>query len=135
MIDCAVVGDSIAFGVGTELKGCVVDAKIGITSAEVVGRVHSADVLVVSAGSNDARSPLLESNLRTIRARATARVIWISPMDPRAAAIVARVARLHGDRVIHFKPREDNTHPASYRSLAMNVDAVMHDALVRRGGA
>src|ERR1700744_3839766 len=93
MIDCAVVGDSIALGVGTELHRCAVNAHIGIPSAEVIGRVQHANVLVVSAGSNDPHNPQLEQNLRAIRAKATGKVIWISPMDPVAAAVVRRVAK------------------------------------------
>jgi hypothetical protein len=133
MFECAVVGDSIALGVGTELQRCVVDAKIGLPSAEIVGRVLHAHVLVVSAGSNDANNPLLEANLRIIRARATGRVIWISPIDPVAAAAVMRVARLHGDKVVHFAPRPDNIHPKSYGVLAGRVDAVMREPSFPRG--
>lgn len=127
MIDCAVVGDSIALGVGTEMHRCVVNATVGLPSAEIIGRVQHANIVVISAGSNDARSPELENNLRAIRARAAnAKVIWISPMDPRAAAAVSRVARLHGDRVIHFTPRPDNIHPRSYPTLADRVTKAMH---------
>ncbi|HXC57382.1 MAG TPA: hypothetical protein VNU97_18930 [Rhizomicrobium sp.] len=125
MIDCAVVGDSIALGVGQQLRRCEVNATIGIPSVEVIGRVQHANVLVVSAGSNDPRNPLLESNLRSIRARAAGKVIWISPIDPVAAATVARVARLHGDRVVRFAPRHDHIHPRSYGLLAGRVHAAM----------
>jgi len=127
MIDCAIVGDSIALGVGTELHRCVVNATVGLPSADIVGRVQQASVIVVSAGSNDARSPDLENNLRAIRARAAnAKVIWIAPMDPRAAAAVQRVARLHGDQVVHFTPRPDHIHPRSYPTLADRVSKAMH---------
>lgn len=125
MMDCAIVGDSIALGVATEIHRCVVDATVGITSAEVIGRVKNARVLVISAGSNDARSPDLENNLRAIRSKAHGTVIWISPMDKRAAMIVQRVARAHGDKVVHFTPREDNIHPKSYDALADRVDDVI----------
>ncbi len=126
MINCAIVGDSIALGVGTELHRCTVNATVGIASAEVIGRVRHANVLVVSAGSNDPHNPMLESNLRTIRARAAGKVIWISPMDPVAAAAVRRVAKVHGDRVVHFSPRPDRIHPASYPTLADRVTQAMH---------
>jgi hypothetical protein len=126
MIDCAVVGDSIALGVGTEMHRCVVNAHVGLPSADIIGRVEHANIVVISAGSNDARSPDLENNLRAIRARAAnAKVIWISPMDPRAAAAVQRVARLHGDRVVHFTPRPDHIHPKSYPTLADRVTKAM----------
>ncbi|MBL6854020.1 MAG: hypothetical protein ISS15_11850 [Alphaproteobacteria bacterium] len=123
------VGDSIALGVGTEMHRCVVNATVGLPSADIIGRVQHANVVVISAGSNDAHSPALEDNLRAIRERAVnarvMHVIWISPMDPRAAAAVQRVARLHGDRVVHFKPRPDNIHPKSYPTLADRVTKAM----------
>ncbi|HUO87984.1 MAG TPA: hypothetical protein VMU08_02320 [Rhizomicrobium sp.] len=127
MIDCAVVGDSIALGVGTELHRCVVNATVGIPSTEVIGRVQEANVLVVSAGSNDPRNPKLEANLRAIRARAAQRVIWIAPMDPIAAEAVRRVARIHGDAVVGFTPRPDHIHPRSYPALAGRVATVMRN--------
>jgi hypothetical protein len=109
---------------------CAVNATVGLPSAEIIGRVQHANTVVISAGSNDAHSPLLESNLRAIRERAVnarvMHVIWIAPMDARAAAAVLRVARLHGDRVVHFKPRPDNIHPASYTTLADRVTKAMH---------
>lgn len=130
MMDCAVVGDSIALGVGTEMHRCAINAVVGLPSADIIGRVQHANTVVISAGSNDAHSPELESNLRAIRERAVnarvMRVIWIAPMDPRAAAAVMRVAHIHGDRVVHFKPRPDNIHPASYPTLADRVTKAMH---------
>jgi hypothetical protein len=127
MIDCAIVGDSIALGIGTEMQGCTVNAALGIPSAEIIGRVEDAAVLVVSAGSNDSRNPQLEENLRVIRERAhdAKSVIWIAPADPRAAQAVLNVARSHGDKVVHFKPRADHIHPASYGDLAFSVFAAM----------
>src|ERR1700742_2209052 len=111
MMDCAVVGDSIALGVGTEMHRCAVNATVGLPSAEIIGRVQHANTMVISAGSNDAHSPALEANLRAIRERAVnarvMHVIWIAPRAPKAAAAVLRFARQHGDRVVHFKPRPD----------------------------
>ena len=47
---CAIVGDSVAVGVGGVMAECLVDAKNGISSADIIARVHPADVLFVSAG-------------------------------------------------------------------------------------
>ncbi|MBV9419079.1 MAG: hypothetical protein JO348_04840 [Alphaproteobacteria bacterium] len=125
MIDCAVIGDSIALGVGLQLHGCAVNAQVGAPSSEIIGRVEDAHVLVVSAGSNDAHNPELEHNIRTIRSKAHGHVVWIAPADPKAAAVVQRVAYQHGDRVVHFKPREDNIHPRDYGQLAGKVQFAM----------
>ena len=121
MIPCALAGDSIAVGIAPFFKHCVVDAKIGISSAAIIGRVHDADVLVVSAGSNDPRNPHLEANLKIIRAKASGKVIWISPIDRTAAEAVVRVAAIHGDRVVRFSSGRDHVHPRSEGSLAAAV--------------
>ena len=76
---CAVVGDSIALMIAPFLDRCVVDAKVGEHVAQIVGRVHDADVVIVSAGSNDADYNDLAANLEKVRARCSHRVLWILP--------------------------------------------------------
>lgn len=129
---CAIVGDSIAVGTAqaeslpAKLRPpCTMDAKIGIPSAQVIGRVHSADLLVVSAGSNDPDNPRLEQNLRAIRAKATGKVLWIVPVNPRAAAIVKTVAFKNGDSFVSFTPGRDHLHPHSYAPLIAAVNKAL----------
>jgi hypothetical protein len=126
---CAIVGDSIAVGTAQAESlparyrpPCTMDAKIGIPSAQVVGRVHAADLLVVSAGSNDPSNPKLEQNLLAIRAKATGKVLWIVPVPARAAAIVKKVAAIHHDGIISFKPGRDGLHPRSYAPIIAEVE-------------
>jgi hypothetical protein len=122
---CAVVGDSIAAGAGQYMRTCKVNAKIGISSSAVIGRVDpSADVNIVSAGSNDPANPNLRANLERIRSRAS-RVIWILPIETRARAEVQAVATAHGDPVVSFAPAGDHVHPRSEIGLARSIAAVM----------
>src|SRR5258708_21300245 len=80
---CAIVGDSIAAAAGPYVPACKVNAKIGIPSGAVIERVDSsADVNVVSAGSNDPDNPQLRGNLERIRARGK-RMLSILPIDTR----------------------------------------------------
>jgi hypothetical protein len=118
---CAVVGDSIAVGVGGRMDECLTDAKGGIPSADVIARIHPADVLFVSAGSNDPRNPQLEDNLKAIRAKASAAVVWIVPMAPTAAAAVERIAAAHNDALVKFEASTDGVHPKSYDELALSL--------------
>ena len=120
MLDCLIAGDSIAVGIGQHLRQCVTNAKVGISSAAVIQRVGNANLLIVSAGSNDPRNPRLEANLKAIRARAD-RVIWIVPQNRRAAQVVFSVARFFGDSVVTFTPSRDGIHPKSYGVLAESV--------------
>ena len=118
---CTLIGDSIAFEVARIVKECAVDAKSGLSSAQVIDRVHPDDVLFVSAGSNDWNNPRLEENLEAIRGRASARVVWISPAPPVGAAAVDHIASFHGDGVIHFEVSPDMVHPESYEALAEQI--------------
>jgi hypothetical protein len=122
---CAVVGDSIALGAGQHIGACRINAKNGIPSQAVIARVNSsADVNVVSAGSNDPANPQLRANLERIRSRAR-RVIWILPIDSRARAKVEAVATAHGDPVVPFAPGGDHVHPRSDVALARSIAAIM----------
>jgi hypothetical protein len=122
---CAIVGDSIAAGAGKYVPGCTVNAKIGIPSTAVIARVDpSAEINVVSAGSNDPDNPKLLANLVQIRERAK-RVVWILPIDARARAAVRAVAEAHHDPVVAFDPGGDRVHPRSEEALAKSIDAVV----------
>ena len=122
---CAVVGDSIAAGAGQYMPACKVNAKIGISSSAVIDRVDpSADVNVVSAGSNDPDNPQLRANLERIRARGK-RMIWILPIDDGARAAVQAVAAEHGDPVVSFAPAGDHVHPRSEVALARSIAAII----------
>jgi hypothetical protein len=120
---CAIVGDSIAVGVGQYMRSCRVNAKIGISSSAVIDRVdRSADVNVVSAGSNDPDNPNLRANLERIRSHAK-RTVWILPVPAQARAAVEAVAAAHGDAVVSFTPSADRLHPRSEAALARSIAA------------
>jgi hypothetical protein len=123
---CAVVGDSIAADLRGFFRECRIDAKIGIGTAAIASRVpQGADLIVVSAGSNDYLTPGLLPRLRTLRSRAgSARVIWIRPAPPSAAAAVDTVAQAHGDAVVPFtvsRTDREHIHPQSSQRLAADV--------------
>ncbi len=123
---CAVVGDSIAAGLRGFFRECRIDAKIGIGTAAIVSRVpRGADLIVVSAGSNDYLTPGLLARLQKVRSRAgAARVIWIRPAPAKAAAAVDSVAHAHGDAVVPFavsRTDREHLHPQSSQRLAADI--------------
>jgi hypothetical protein len=123
---CAVVGDSIAAGLRGYFRECRTDAKIGIGTTAVAARVTGrADVIIVSAGSNDYQTPGLLGRLRALRSRArSARVIWIRPVPRSAAAAVETIAHAHGDAVVAFavsRTDPEHLHPQSSRALAADI--------------
>ena len=125
---CAVIGDSIAVDLGLALPDCAMHARIGIGSAAIVGLVERADLIVISAGSNDPDNPALARNLEAIRARCPGRVLWVLPIHPRARAIVAEVAAAHGDATAGFAPARDNVHPRTVSPLVQAVHRLKGDS-------
>lgn len=122
---CLVAGDSIALGLSGFIPGCEVNAKTGLPSGDIVDRVKAADVVVLSAGSNDPHNPRLVENLKAMRAKARGRVIWIVPVNHTAAAAVNRIAMANHDKAIPFVPGADRVHPLSYQTLAASVRTYM----------
>jgi hypothetical protein len=123
---CAVIGDSIAEGLRPFFRDCRFAVQIGIGTAAISSLVPgNADVIVVSAGSNDYLTPGLLARLQALRSRAgSARVIWIRPVPPAAAAAVDTVAQAHGDAVVAFvvSPTDPlRAHPLSSSTLAAEI--------------
>jgi hypothetical protein len=123
---CAVIGDSIAQGLRPSFRECGFAVQIGIGTAAITSRVPgNADVIVVSAGSNDYLTPGLLARLQALRSRAgSARVIWIRPIPQVAAAAVDTVAQANGDAVVPFvmSPADRlRVHPQSSGTLAAEI--------------
>jgi lysophospholipase L1-like esterase len=129
MVECAVLGDSIAVGVARLRNTCQVQAVVGITSDVYVSRfrngVHAGQVLI-SLGSNDSSDPKSEAAMRLLRSRINAdQVTWLlSANNQRTADIARKIAREHMDRVIDSRPfiGQDGVHPTAsgyFRLAAM----------------
>ena len=125
---CLIIGDSIGQDLSYSMRECRSTAIKNKSSAATVYTVAPADVLIVSAGSNDWESPLLLANLKAIRAKASGRVIWVEPSRiccRVAADAVDTVAALHGDPVVPFASGRDGAHPVDNNKLAAAVRAQM----------
>ena len=113
MIECLIVGDSIAVGVSQVRGECASIAKSGINShawnAKNLNRLVPARNLIISLGANDL-GVNTEENIRKLRTAAKAdRVFWILPnqrLKPRQVAAVRLVATEFGD-VIVPRPEAD----------------------------
>lgn len=121
---CLIAGDSIAAGI--HYPSCTVNAKIGIPSAAIVSRVSDADLVVISAGSNDPDNPHLIANLRAMRAKIKhGRALWIVPMHPKAAAAVRLVANESSDGMVTFAPARDGVHPHTYGGILRAINGAL----------
>lgn len=127
MLECLILGDSIAVGTHNVRPECVAYAKDGINSWQWnkmwLKQDLSAEVVVISLGSNDHKYVHTETELVKIRKRVKGkRVYWILPHDnnPKSGVsieeiqrIVDRIARLNGDVVLPITHvQKDNIHPS-----------------------
>ena len=137
MIDCLILGDSIAVGTHQFKQECTMIAKGGINSRQyyqqyVLPRQNDfgSEVVIVSLGSNDGGVGVKTYNeLYKLRERIKAqRVYWILPNPerfPRQADDVNLIAISFGDFVIKTQRyQEDKVHPstAGYKEIAKSAE-------------
>lgn len=128
MLECLIVGDSIAVGTHKFKPECVAYAKGGINSWQWVNQNIGktplvAKTVIISLGSNDHKGVKTEKELQTIRELTKAdRVYWILPaIKPDIQEIVQKVAAQNGDVVLPItRLQPDGIHPswAGYKDLA-----------------
>lgn len=128
MIDCLIIGDSIAVGTSYFRKECEVVAKSGINSTDWrkkhLASLQPANTTIISLGSND-WDKLTSKNLHEIRSKITGKVYWILPSltrKPQERQVVIEIANEFHDTVID-RPKEmspDGIHPTmnGYKELA-----------------
>lgn len=131
MIECLIIGDSIAVGVSQVRPECRSIAKSGINSRDWVAKnltkLRPAKNLIISLGANDFKGINTEGHLRSLRTNAVAdQVFWILPsskLKPRQVEAVWHIA-LEFDDVVIPRPENDisadGVHPTyqGYRRLA-----------------
>ena len=128
MLECLIMGDSIAVGTEMFKKECVAYAKGGINSKQWLDKnvgksPYIAKTIIISLGSNDHQYVKTEEELRTIRKLTKAdRVYWIMPaVKSNIQEIVKKIANEYGDTVLPItRLQPDGIHPswAGYKELA-----------------
>jgi lysophospholipase L1-like esterase len=115
MIDCMIIGDSIAVGTSTARPECVSYAKGGWNSWQwnkdylSKAAAHSAKTVIISLGANDHKGVKTEQELRKMREAVKGeRVFWIDPGQDRKPVphdAIVRIAKEYGDTLL---PRPKN---------------------------
>jgi lysophospholipase L1-like esterase len=126
MLECLVLGDSIATGIAQHRPECVQYAKVGVNSYHWVNqnitKPLAARTVVISLGSNDHVGVKTHRELRTLRELTKAdRVYWILPANkPGLQSTITQIAQEYGDFILPFTPSRDGVHPTpqGYRELA-----------------
>ena len=127
MIDCLILGDSIAEGTQQFRPKCIAYAKSGINSSQWnkqnANKNLSAKTVIISLGSNDHAGVRTLWELQQLRTRVDAdKVFWILPaIKPDIQQMVQMIAKDHGDIVLPIENlHADKVHPSwsGYRKLA-----------------
>lgn len=136
MLECLIVGDSIAVGVSQIRTECTAIVKSGINSRnwvrnnldKVAGK--SIGSLIISLGANDYKGIDTEAYIRLLRTTANAeRIFWLLPsskLKPTQVEAIKRVAGEFGDVVIPRPETDisaDGVHPTykGYKKLASHT--------------
>jgi len=127
MLDCLILGDSIAVGTHQFRQECVLVGKGGINTWQFnknyAKKIEPANTVVISLGSNDHDGVNSFKELLAMRERIEGkRVFWIMPaIKPHIQAMVEIIARNFGDTILPItRLQPDNVHPswAGYKDIA-----------------
>jgi hypothetical protein len=134
MLECLIVGDSIAVGTKMFMPECQLQGKGGINSWQF-NRMYKgsfyADTVIISLGSNDHKGVKTYDELFEMRQRVGAKnVFWVLPAGNNPAGgvsiekiqkIVIDLAQYYGDTVLPItRLQPDGIHPswAGYKDIA-----------------
>ncbi len=127
MLDCLILGDSIAVGTHQFRKECSSVSKGGINSwqfnKDYAQRIEPANTVIISLGSNDHNGVNTFKELMTMRQRVEGkRVFWIMPaIKPHIQDMVKIIANSYGDTILPItRLQPDGVHPswAGYKEIA-----------------
>jgi lysophospholipase L1-like esterase len=134
MLDCLIVGDSIAVGTKQFMPHCQLQGKGGINTWQfnkMYPGSFYADTVIISLGSNDHKGVKTYDELFEMRQRVGAKnVFWVLPAGNLPAGgvpiekiqgIVKEIASSYGDTVLPItRLQPDRIHPswAGYKDIA-----------------
>ena len=135
MLECLIIGDSIAVGLSNHMDHCVTQAKGGINTKAWYRHYHEKisirevayDTVIISLGSND--TTYIEDDLQKVRdAIIGKKVYWLIPSQTKKHSqwiMVLNVAIKNSDRMIDITPYlgPDNIHPTGkgYKDIAKKI--------------
>jgi len=128
MIECLIIGDSIAVGIHQVRPECVAYAKGGWNTwqwnKEFIKNDLSANTVIISLGTNDHIHVRTKAELQRIREKVgiNSKVYWILPaIKHDVQLIIIQMAKEYGDVVLPInRLQPDKIHPswAGYKEIA-----------------
>lgn len=133
MIECMIIGDSIAVGLHRERKECAMYARGGWNTWQWNKDYSQNDLtsenVIISLGSNDHKGIKTREELEKLRAKVKGKqVFWILPaIKPHIQEIVIDIAAKYGDTVLPIRGLEkDGVHPSTngYKDLSLRSKGI-----------
>lgn len=138
MLECLILGDSIAVGTHQFMQECKTYSQGGLNSHQwnkkFLGNNLKAETVIISLGTNDHQYINTPAELNRLREQVKGKnVYWVLPMgnNPKSGVsleeiqeIVLRIANENGDTIISTKrTQKDGIHPswAGYKELVNSV--------------
>ena len=127
MLDCLILGDSIAVGTHSFRTECVAHAKGGWNSwqwnRDYLNKDLTANTVIISLGSNDHKGVKTKQELVKMRDKVKGqRVFWILPaIKPDIQNIVKEIAKDNNDVILTIPAlQKDGVHPSwrGYKEIA-----------------
>ena len=127
MLECLIIGDSIAVGVSQHRHECLSHARVSITSKawnnKFLTRVIGAETTIISLGSNDFNADTTIKEIMTLREVVKSKkVFWIMPaIKPEIQYMIQIVADRYDDNILYVRETsKDGVHPTAkeYKRLA-----------------
>ena len=127
MLDCLILGDSIAVGTHSFRTECVAHAKGGWNSwqwnRDYLNKDLTANTVIISLGSNDHKGVKTRQELVKMREKVKGqRVFWILPaIKPDIQNIVKEIAKDNNDVILTIPAlQKDGIHPSwrGYKEIA-----------------
>ena len=130
MIDCLILGDSIAVGTHQHKTECTLSAKGGINSWQfnkLYPQPFQSNTVIISLGSNDHGGVRTKEELENLRKRISpnSKVYWILPaIKPNIQSIIQTTAAEYKDTIVpisHTQP--DGIHPSTqgYKKIVQGI--------------
>jgi lysophospholipase L1-like esterase len=121
MVDCLIIGDSIAKGIADIRKDCTAYVQSGINSRDwnrkFLNRRLDGKIVVISLGSNDYKGIRSRDELEHVRAavQSADRVLWILPaIHDNIKEIIYMIADNYGDDIVELRELSpDGVHPTA----------------------
>ena len=139
MLDCLIIGDEIAKGIGDVRTECKTIASKKMTTQDFISKyrtkLEKSTTVIISLGMADSKDPHVYQNLSLLRSSIEADVVvWMIPNEtlfPELASYIEALAQDFGDGTVGIRKdwlEKDGIHPTKkgYKELGKSLKEVVY---------